>query len=67
MKYGQVCRLGRGNDVVYYDGYCERRLQIDLVRAFLGDQAKEISKLIGHCIQVVKDRSGRIQKIELLD
>ena len=67
LKYGQVCEISGTEKIVYYDGSCQRELSIDVLRSFLGDQVKEVQALLGHCIQVLKDRSGRITRIQILD
>lgn len=66
-KFGEVCEVKPNQAVVYYDGHSLKDVNIDVLRAFLGDQIKELQALVGHSIQIVKDRSGRIQKIQIID
>jgi len=67
LKFGEVCEVKSDQTIVYFDGYCQRDLSVDVFRGFSGDQIKELHALVGHCISVLKDRSGRIQQIQIID
>lgn len=67
LKFGEVSEVKLDQTIVYFDGYCQRDLSVDVFRGFSGDQIKELHALVGHCINVLKDRSGRIQQIQIID
>lgn len=67
LKPGQVVDVRANSEVIYYDGFNKRALNFELIHLFIGEQFQETKELIGHCIEVYKDRSGRIQGVHVVD
>lgn len=67
LKLGEVTAIKEGKEVIYYDGFDRRVVDLELLRLFVGEQVKEMKDLLGRCIQVCKDRSGRIENIYIID
>jgi hypothetical protein len=66
-KPGEVIDIKESEMVLYYDGFTKRKVDVEVLHLFIGEQFQEMKDLVGHCIQVYKDRSGRINEIQVLD
>jgi hypothetical protein len=69
MNYrtGEVIEIKSDEVVRYYDGFCKRKVDAEVLHLFIGEQFQEMKDLVGHCIQVLKDRSGRISGVQVID
>lgn len=69
MNYrtGEVIEIKSDEAIRYYDGFSKRKVDIEVIRLFIGEQFNEMKDLVGRSIQVLKDRSGRITNIQVVD
>ncbi|NCP67166.1 hypothetical protein GW756_03125 [bacterium] len=67
FKPGQVVDINADAEVIYYDGFDKKAIDFELIHLFIGEQFQEMKDLVGHSIAVYKDRTGRINEIEVVD
>jgi hypothetical protein len=67
LKAGQVVDIKANSDVIYYDGFDKHVLDFELLHLFIGEQFQEMKDLVGHSLEIYKDRSGRINEIQVID
>ncbi len=67
LKPGEVVDVQAESNVIYYDGFTKRAVDLELLRLFIGEPFKEMKELVGHSIQIYKDRSGRINSVQIID